>query len=36
MVAYTTWQLGFVAYGEGSTAGTSTGASIAPPAPSPF
>lgn len=36
VVPATTWQLGFVVYGEGSSPVGSTGASIAPPAPTPF
>jgi hypothetical protein len=36
VVPATTWQLGFVVYGEGSTAGGSTGASVAAPLPRPY
>jgi hypothetical protein len=36
VVPATTWQLGFLVYGEGSIAGGSTGTSTAPPAPSPW
>jgi hypothetical protein len=35
VVPATTWQLGFIAYGEGSGAGP-TGASVAAPAPAPY